>query len=121
LQENHLDMVCTKLQPLRDLFPPPSAETDTPGGGSHVAHHSQCPMKQYNQQQLQQYGVHQGQAGSIDMDSSSMQGSSILGSSSICTDFDNKDQHSHSSKAVHPKVKAWAKRMLRSLRGKHAE
>jgi hypothetical protein len=120
-------MVQTKLQPLRDLFPAPSAETDTPGGGAHMMDHSQCPMKHYKQQQLQHYGVHQGQARSIDTDSSSMQGSSILGSSSmlgsssICTDFDSKDQHRHGgSGAVQPKVKAWAKRMLRSLRGKHA-
>jgi hypothetical protein len=111
-------MVQTKLQPLRDLFPPPSAATDTPIVDAHIVHHSQCPMKHFGQQQLQHYD---GQASSVDMDGSSLQGmdsSSMLGSSSICTDFDSKDQH-RGNLAVQPKVKAWAKRMLRSFRGKH--
>ncbi|KAF6265336.1 hypothetical protein COO60DRAFT_1039853 [Scenedesmus sp. NREL 46B-D3] len=118
-QEQHLDMVQAKLQPLRDLFPPPSAATDTPVDGTLMVHHTQCPHKHYQQQQ-QLYAVHQEQSGVLDMDSSSMQDSSIHCCSSICTDFDSKDQQvGHAgSAAAQPKVKAWAKKLLRSLRGK---
>jgi hypothetical protein len=114
-------MVQAKLQPLRDMFPPPNAASDTPADSTIMVRHPQCPHMhhQHTQQPPPQplYAGQSGQGGSVDMDSSSMQGSS-----SICTDFDSKEQQQgeHAgSAAAQPKVKAWAKRMFRSFRGKH--
>ncbi|WIA10150.1 hypothetical protein OEZ85_010355 [Tetradesmus obliquus] len=117
-QEHHLDMVQAKMQPLRDMFPPPNAISDTPADGTVVLRHPQCPFphmhqgQQQQQQQLSLYAGHPGQAGSVDTDGSSMQCGS-----SICTDYEHKEQQQACS--AKPKVKAWAKRMLRSLRGKN--